>query len=57
MVLYSEASDDILPLVKKKLDTMPEAVLPGAPAGGTTPKGTTPPKGGTTPKTTTGGGK
>src|ERR1700741_3650820 len=33
MVLYSEASDDILPLVKKKLDTMPEAVLPGtAPA-------------------------
>jgi outer membrane protein len=56
LVLYSEASDDILPIVKKKLDSMPEAVLPGnAPAnGGTTPKtgGTTPPKTGgtTTPK-------
>ena len=29
-VLYSEASDDILALVKKKLDTMPLAVIPGA---------------------------
>jgi outer membrane protein len=55
MVLYSEASDDILPLVKKKLDGMPEAVLPGAiptPNNG----GATPPKGGTTPPKT-GGGK
>ena len=50
LVLYSEASDDILPLVKKKLDTMPEAVLPGAAPSNTPPKGgTTPPKGGTTP--------
>lgn len=32
-VLYSEASDDILALVKKKLDSMPLAVIPGtAPA-------------------------
>jgi outer membrane protein len=47
MVLYSEATDDLMPLVKKKLATMPEAVLPGAPAaaGNTaaaTPNGTTP---------------
>ncbi len=28
-VLYSEASDDILALVKKKLDSMPLAVIPG----------------------------
>jgi outer membrane protein len=28
-VLYSEASDDILGLVKKKLDSMPLAVIPG----------------------------
>lgn len=55
MVLYSEASDDILMLVKKKLDTMPEAVLPGSAPANTTPKtgGTTTPKTGgtTTPKT------
>ncbi len=47
-VLYSEASDDILLLVKKKLESMPAAVIPGAngaakpnaPAGGVkqTPK-------------------
>lgn len=30
MVLYTEPSDDILPLVKKKLDTMPAAEIPGA---------------------------
>lgn len=45
-VLYSEASDDVLMLVKKKLDTMPAAVIPGAKAttsGGMTPKTT--PKG------------
>jgi outer membrane protein len=47
-VLYSETGDDILALVKKKLDTMPAAVIPGA--TGSTPK--TSPK--TTPKT---GGK
>jgi outer membrane protein len=29
-VLYSEASEDILLAVKKKLDTMPAAVIPGA---------------------------
>lgn len=29
-VLYSEASDDILQLVMKKLDTMPAAQIPGA---------------------------
>ena len=50
-VLYSEASDDILMAVKKKLDSMPLAVIPGAnnasggvkvlPNGG----GKTPPKG------------
>ncbi|GAB4453002.1 MAG: OmpH family outer membrane protein [Bacteroidia bacterium] len=28
-ILYSEPSDDILPLVKKKLDSMPPANLPG----------------------------
>ena len=50
-VLYSEASDDVLMAVKKKLDSMPVAVIPGAnnasggvkvlPNGG----GKTPPKG------------
>jgi len=30
MVLYTEPSDDILPLVKRKLDTMPAAEIPGA---------------------------
>jgi outer membrane protein len=29
-VLYSEASDDVLMAVKKKLDAMPAAVIPGA---------------------------
>jgi len=29
-ILYSEAADDILLLVKKKLDSMPLAVIPGA---------------------------
>jgi outer membrane protein len=29
-VLYSESSDDILTLVKKKLDTMPAAQIPGS---------------------------
>ncbi len=49
-VLYSEPSDDVLMAVKKKLDSMPAAVIPGAanntggikqPQGG----GKTPPKG------------
>ena len=51
VVLFHEASDDILSLVKKKMDTMPAAVLPGS--GGTAPNKVTPkpqPKG-------TGGGK
>ena len=46
-ILYSEPSEDILMLVKKKLDTMPAAVIPGT--GGTTPekpKTNTPTKGG-----------
>ncbi len=39
-VLYSEAAEDILQLVKKKLETMPAAVIPGTqgavkPQGGT----------------------
>src|SRR5207253_4015872 len=38
-VLYSEASDDVLMLVKKKLDGMPLATIPG-----TTPPGTGGPK-------------
>lgn len=29
-VLYSEAADDILTIVKKKLDSMPEAAIPGS---------------------------
>lgn len=48
-VLYSEASDDILTLVKKKMDSMPAAVLPGASGGTTAPKKDNPkpqPKGG-----------
>ncbi len=46
-VLYTESADDILALVKKKLDTMPAAVIPGAGnAQKTTPNNT--PK--TTPK-------
>lgn len=32
-VLYSETSDDILASVKKKLDTMPAAVIPGVTSG------------------------
>ncbi|MEO6304878.1 MAG: OmpH family outer membrane protein [Bacteroidia bacterium] len=49
-ILYSEASEDVLGAVKKKLDSMPAAVIPGAPnqTGGikTPPGGTkTPPKG------------
>jgi outer membrane protein len=48
-VLYSEASDDILMAVKKKLDAMPAASIPGLKPAGTdgvksAPKTTTPPK-------------
>jgi outer membrane protein len=39
-VLYSEAAEDILQLVKKKLETMPAAVIPGT-------QGTVKPQGGT----------
>jgi outer membrane protein len=44
-VLYSEAAEDILQLVKKKLETMPAAVIPGA-QGTVKPQGgiKTPPK-------------
>lgn len=34
-VLYSEATDDILAAVKKKLDSMPAAVIPGSTPPGT----------------------
>ena len=47
-VLYSEASEDILSAVKKKLDSMPPANIPGANGGVKTPPGggtKTPPKG------------
>lgn len=51
VVLYSEPSDDILVQVKKKLDSMPEAVLPGSTSGTTTtPKTNTPPNKGGAPK-------
>ena len=50
IVLYHEPSDDIFALVKKKLETMPAAVLPGS--GTSTPK--TPANGG--PKTPPAGG-
>jgi len=40
-VLYTEPGDDILPLVRKKLDSMPAATIPGATkAPGTAPKTT-----------------
>jgi outer membrane protein len=50
-VLYSEASDDIFTAVKKKLDSMPMANIPGATTGGVKDpkppvKNTTPAKGG-----------
>jgi outer membrane protein len=48
-VLYSEASDDILMAVKKKLDSMPAAVIPGMNNGNTTPN--------KTPNKTPGGAK
>ncbi len=48
-VLYSEPSDDVLMAVKKKLDSMPAAVIPGA--TNTTGGIKTPPQGGGTGKT------
>lgn len=48
-VLYTEAADDILTLVKKKLESMPAAVIPGAGGASNTPKTNTP-KTNTTPK-------
>lgn len=49
-VLYFEASDDIFVAVKKKLDSMPMANIPGATTGGVKdpkkPAGGTPPKSG-----------
>ncbi len=47
-ILYSEPGEDILLLVKKKLDTMPAAVIPGA-------NGTSPEKPKTNPGPTKGG--
>jgi outer membrane protein len=48
-VLYTEPADDILPLVKKKLETMPAAQIPGA-QGATKPvPGTTKPAGANKP--------
>jgi outer membrane protein len=46
-VLYSEPAEDILMAVKKKLDSMPLANIPGAQGGSTPPKTNTPGK--TTP--------
>jgi outer membrane protein len=53
LVLYFEQGDDILMAVKKKMDSMPAAVLPGA--GGNT--GTPPKKDNTKPQPKGGGGK
>jgi outer membrane protein len=47
-ILYTEPGDDILQLVKKKLETMPAAVIPGS--GTATPKANTAPKTTTAPK-------
>ncbi len=52
VVLFHEQGDDILSLVKKKMDTMPAAVLPGS--GGSTPNKVTPKP---QPKPAGGGGK
>jgi len=49
VVLYSEPSDDIFATVKKKLDSMPLATIPGT-TGSTTPNKTPVKGGGTVPK-------
>ncbi len=51
-ILYSESSDDILPLVKKKLDSMPPANIPGVNNTNTNQD-----KGGSKPTPTNSGGK
>jgi hypothetical protein len=51
-VLYADPAEDVLMAVKKKLDAMPLATIPGA--GGEKPKTTPTEKPKTTPKT---GGK
>jgi outer membrane protein len=57
-VLYSEASDDILNAVKKKLDSMPPAVIPGAGEQPGPQKPQQPAQGGTKPPAPAGkGGK
>ncbi len=43
-VLYTEAADDIIGLVKKKLDSMPAAVIPGSQTTTAPKTGTTTPK-------------
>ncbi|MHB8259448.1 MAG: OmpH/Skp family outer membrane protein [Bacteroidia bacterium] len=55
VVLFHEPSDDIFLIVKKKLDTMPAAVLPTGNSPGKTPTNggsKTPTNGGTKPPTT-----
>jgi outer membrane protein len=52
-VLYHESSDDILSAVKKKLDSMPLAAVPGATPPGT--GGIKPPPGGNKPPAPKGG--
>jgi outer membrane protein len=50
-VLYSEPTEDILMAVKKKMDSMPAANIPGSGANNAPKTNTTPQKGGTnTPK-------
>lgn len=49
-VLYSEPSDDITGAVKKKMDSMPAANIPGVNNTNTPPKNNTPPKTNTPPK-------
>ncbi|MEO8760699.1 MAG: OmpH family outer membrane protein, partial [Bacteroidia bacterium] len=49
IVLFHEPSDDIFALVKKKLDTMPPAVLPTGTAPQKTQGGAKPVNGGTKP--------
>jgi hypothetical protein len=43
LLLYADPADDIMALVKKKMDSMPLAILPG---GGTTPNNNKPNNGG-----------
>jgi outer membrane protein len=54
-ILYSEPADDVLPLVKKQLDSMPLAKFPDS-GGGATEKPNNAGGGATNPKPNTGGG-